>query len=405
MWQAQIYILLSPFALILLITSIIVAIVNKKKGRFNSLLAFLSDTALIILLTVMELSATTEKQLLLYSRLTYTCIALLPVSWFFFCLEYTGGKRPRIWKRLHFFLYIIPVLTILVAWTDPLHHLLWAESNIETKGVRLLNHVQKYGPWFWIHSTYSYALYLAGIGCIVRDLIRMDKGKRSQCVLTIVGVSLPIATTFLYVFRLIPGIQRDFSSIVFSISGLVFLVSIIRYRLFDTDNIEYRKVIEKLPRAIFFVDKDGIIRELNEYATATFAGDGTEWNLTVGSTFPVPASELAKIGEEGTQLEIRDSGGQLFHAYIIGIVFNTAGERGYSIQLTDAESVSPFGAMSKRERDVYALLVNGSSTKEIAETLCISENTAKTHIKHIYEKLQVSSRKELLDTPGQRHGA
>jgi DNA-binding CsgD family transcriptional regulator len=405
MWQAQAYILLSPFALLLVITCIIVALVNKKKDRFNSLLAFLVENALIILFTTMELSAKNENSLLMYSRLTYTCIALLPVAWLFFCLEYTTGKRPVFWLRLHFFLYIIPALTILAAWTDPQHHLLWADSTIETRGTRLLNHVQKYGPWFWVHSVYSYILYLAGVSIIVRDFIKMDKGKRSQCVLTIVGVSLPIATTFLYVLRLIPGIQRDFSSIVFSLSGLAFLVSIIRYRLFDTGSIEYRKVIEKLPRAIIFIDKTGIIREMNEFATVNYAGDNTEWNLHIGGRFPIQEIELAKIDDDGVPVDIRDSGGQSYHIFIIGVVLNTAGERGYSVQLVDAESANPISAMSKRERDVYALLVNGNSTKQIAETLCISENTAKTHIKHIYEKLQVSSRKELLDNPGQMHGA
>jgi len=36
----------------------------------------------------------------------------------------------------------------------------------------------------------------------------------------------------------------------------------------------------------------------------------------------------------------------------------------------------------------------------VASTLCVSENTAKTHIKHIYEKLNVKTRKELFsNTP------
>lgn len=53
--------------------------------------------------------------------------------------------------------------------------------------------------------------------------------------------------------------------------------------------------------------------------------------------------------------------------------------------------------LTTREREVLELLNRGMSRKEIAETLCISINTAKHHITHIYEKLGVSSKREALD--------
>ena len=44
---------------------------------------------------------------------------------------------------------------------------------------------------------------------------------------------------------------------------------------------------------------------------------------------------------------------------------------------------------------VCELLLEGLSNKEIADKLCISENTAKTHTRHVYRKLGVSNRQEL----------
>ena len=41
-------------------------------------------------------------------------------------------------------------------------------------------------------------------------------------------------------------------------------------------------------------------------------------------------------------------------------------------------------------------VLGGRNGKEIRDVLCISENTLKYHNKHIYETLNVSSRKELL---------
>ena len=39
----------------------------------------------------------------------------------------------------------------------------------------------------------------------------------------------------------------------------------------------------------------------------------------------------------------------------------------------------------------------GRSAKYIAEELTISHNTTRTHIKHVYEKLNIHSKQELLD--------
>lgn len=45
--------------------------------------------------------------------------------------------------------------------------------------------------------------------------------------------------------------------------------------------------------------------------------------------------------------------------------------------------------LSAREVEVLHLLVEGKSNQEIADSLCISERTARFHLKNIYEKLQM----------------
>ena len=53
--------------------------------------------------------------------------------------------------------------------------------------------------------------------------------------------------------------------------------------------------------------------------------------------------------------------------------------------------------LTPTERSVYELYVSGKSTKEIMATLNIKENTLKFHNKNLYSKLEVSSRKQLLE--------
>lgn len=58
--------------------------------------------------------------------------------------------------------------------------------------------------------------------------------------------------------------------------------------------------------------------------------------------------------------------------------------------------VENISSLSSAERAVFDLYLEGLTAKEIAERLCLSINTIKTHNKKIYMKLNVSSLKELM---------
>ena len=71
-----------------------------------------------------------------------------------------------------------------------------------------------------------------------------------------------------------------------------------------------------------------------------------------------------------------------------------------SAQEVDPEGYAHFTAnlckLTPREREIFDLYLGGRNGKEIRDVLCISENTLKYPNQHIYETLNVSSRKELL---------
>lgn len=52
------------------------------------------------------------------------------------------------------------------------------------------------------------------------------------------------------------------------------------------------------------------------------------------------------------------------------------------------------GLLSEREVEVLKCLARGQTTSQIARVLFISENTVKTHIRHILEKMEVNNRAE-----------
>lgn len=60
--------------------------------------------------------------------------------------------------------------------------------------------------------------------------------------------------------------------------------------------------------------------------------------------------------------------------------------------------------LSERENTILANLSKGYRYKDIAEKLCISTETVRTHIRNIYEKLQVNSRTEAINKSRQLAG-
>ena len=53
--------------------------------------------------------------------------------------------------------------------------------------------------------------------------------------------------------------------------------------------------------------------------------------------------------------------------------------------------------LTRREFEILGLLVRGRSKAHIAEAFIISENTVRGHVKHIYAKLEIHNKHELLD--------
>lgn len=61
--------------------------------------------------------------------------------------------------------------------------------------------------------------------------------------------------------------------------------------------------------------------------------------------------------------------------------------------------------LSDREMEVVRLIAQGRSKREVGERLFVSENTVKVHVKHIYTKMGIHNKKELLDAYEQMHAS
>ncbi len=74
--------------------------------------------------------------------------------------------------------------------------------------------------------------------------------------------------------------------------------------------------------------------------------------------------------------------------YFSGEVSSASDEEGQQLEKKNA--------FTQREQDVLNLLIKGSTNKEIAQNLFISEKTVKSHLNKIFKKLNVSRRLEAI---------
>lgn len=72
-------------------------------------------------------------------------------------------------------------------------------------------------------------------------------------------------------------------------------------------------------------------------------------------------------------------------------------DSGSNVVSLDLNAAIVDNLLTERECEVFHLLLQGKSNREIAETMFISENTVKTHVKNIFRKYKVSSRMELVN--------
>jgi DNA-binding NarL/FixJ family response regulator len=71
-------------------------------------------------------------------------------------------------------------------------------------------------------------------------------------------------------------------------------------------------------------------------------------------------------------------------------------------RLSNDPSAVPEARLTSREQEIFRLIQEGLSNKEIAARLQIAPNTVKNHVHHLLEKLKVRNRHEAAWLRGRR---
>lgn len=116
-----------------------------------------------------------------------------------------------------------------------------------------------------------------------------------------------------------------------------------------------------------------------------------------------PLEEMKRLGAQGfihksvgnesllSAIELILAGGNYFAETSLHSDAVAVGQFG-NFQSYDGEETSAIPTLTKRQIEVLRLISEGASNSEISTRLTISENTVKSHLKQIFEALQVNKR-------------
>jgi len=216
----------------------------------------------------LETAVTSLRGKLFFVNLEFLGITFLPVAWVFLVFAYTGQSLSRTTKLLFL---LIPTLTNIVIWTNPLHHWFIGSPQIRQMLAPFPVLYLDYQFWFYyIHAPSGYVFILIAIVVLVRSILKMGKIYQIQGRLLLLAILLPAITDVLYVLGYSPVPYYNYTTAVFSLSGLILAWTLFRFRFLDLLPLARDTVIETLNDGIVVIDHKNRIVYINTTARETF---------------------------------------------------------------------------------------------------------------------------------------
>lgn len=205
-----------------------------------------------------EVQAETIAAKILWSKFEYFGITSTPVLLLFFALSYTRQKKSQV-SLPAILLWVIPLTTLFLAFTNEWHHLIWADF-VPTPGTTLIRY--EHGTWFWIMAAYAYGILLAVSVLFFQAALKSKHFFRSQALVLILSMISPWATNLFYILKL-GQIPLDLTPIGFTITGVLLAWSLSRQQLLNIQPIARDHVIESMDDAVLVLDKRHRVVDLN----------------------------------------------------------------------------------------------------------------------------------------------
>ena len=259
-------------------SGVFVAAQHRNKPGARGFIVAISGAAGWSLMLAIDMLAYSSIPLFVSMTVRSLFVFALSLGWLLFVVEYIRHEQVRLTSPLVVVLLVIPVVSVGLSITNPLHNFVLAADSTRGPfgGLNLI-----YGPWYYVYLSYTYLVTLPGVGLLLLEYRSANTIHRRQLLVITCGfvVAFTGASDYL-LFRLIGDVPPyvRFSPFAYLITTGLWLVALFRHQLFNFIPVSRWTVVETLSDPIVAVDSDGIIADSNPAANnlgASTAAVGT----------------------------------------------------------------------------------------------------------------------------------
>lgn len=277
-----VYTYLAPVSALMIIISIIFThkFVRERATRF--LLKFETAVLCFITLNYLEFISNSYKSMIILAQFEHLCIMVISITWLAFSLCYTGYDW--ILKRwVKYIIYLVAVVHVILNFTNNIHHMFYKSVGLVAK-VGKTEIIADYGIFFWTETFFCYLLLGGGVIVIIVSYIRGESFYRRQALWVIIGFLIPFITNVIYIFRIIPSFDKDFSSVAFAFSGVFLFIGMFFYKFLQVSPIARGIVFNDLKDIVVILDPNLKVIDYNNIAGFTFNFNKKKLGMDVEDT-------------------------------------------------------------------------------------------------------------------------
>ncbi len=215
-----------------------------------------------------EIQQSTMPGMVAAARIEYVGIVISVLFLYLGIAQHTG-QRP-LGRRLTIAICALPMLTLGVVVTNDAHHLLWSSLATVDAGDGLELLEPTYGPYFWVHIAWTYALLALSAALIVRA-VRQTSSTALKSAL--IAVAAPWIGNAIYVSGLT---AIDVTPFCVGAGAVGIAVALQRHELFadaEQQDDAFRVLVETSDDVVFTASLDGRLRTLNRAGRELFGVD------------------------------------------------------------------------------------------------------------------------------------
>ena len=232
---------------------------RRKTDGVNFVILFEFAASLWAISDGFEHAATNLQAKIVWSQIGYIGASTTTLFFLFFTLAYTQSNKFTKPIAIGIFL-LIPFITVLLVFTNSYHHLIWEKVDF----FPLTNEsVYNYGSWFWVYAFYEYFVLGTAIIVLLVGTFRFYKIYKVQLIYLIIASVMPLVTSVMYVFKLIP-VKADLTPIILIFSGILSAIGIYFQRMFDVVPVARRQTINNLSDGVIVIDMVDRIVDVNQ---------------------------------------------------------------------------------------------------------------------------------------------